>query len=190
MPIYFLVFLASLAATVLLYVIAVIVAAAKRGPFPAVFRGSSASWLQAIGLVLLWWNVGVCWLLVFNVYPIHVDMHLLSESALQAFSRAYTRKLPIVVLPYGLACFAWVLALWSAPVRLSRQAIWGIATLCIISIVVTPLAANAQGDMQEHGFTDAAYSQLISAHVARTLAMSIAAVWALAQTWRLPAKTM
>jgi len=183
MPVYFLCFLASLAATVLLYLAAAVVAGVKRGAFPVFIQGAAANGLQAVGLALLWWNVGVCWLLALNVYPIHVDMHLLSESALQAFSRSYIRKLPIVVLPYGLACLTWALALWSKPGRVSRRTVWAIATLCVVSIIVTPFAANAQGDMQEHGFTDAAYAQLVVAHAVRTLAVSIAAILSLAQTW-------
>ena len=186
MPIYFLFFLALLAATLLLYVTAAVVAGVRRGAFPAVLQGSAASWLQAIGLALLWWNAGICWFAFFNVYPIHVDMRLVGQSSLHAFSRGYISRLHIVVLPYGLACLAWALALWSAPARLSRQAIWGIATLCVISVVVTPFAANAQGDMLDNGFTDAAYGRMMSAHAVRTLALSVAAIWALVQTWRLP----
>ena len=92
----------------------------------------------------------------------------------------------VVVLPYGALCLVWTLALWSAPVRISRRALWGIATLCIISIVSTPWAAGALGEMHDHGYTEQAYQQLQTAHLVRTLALTIAALWALAQGWRLP----
>lgn len=184
MPIYFLVFLATLAVTVLLYVIAIVVAVAKRGSFPSLINRPMSDGLQAMGLALLWWNVGAGWLLLLAVYPIHVDMHLLGESALQAFSRGYTSRLPIVVLPYGFACLAWAAALWSTSTRFTRQAIWVIATLCVISVAASPFAANAQGDMQENGFTNAAYTQLMYGHVVRTVAMSLAAMWALIQSWQ------
>ena len=48
-------------------------------------------------------------------------------------------------------------------------------------------AAGAQGDMQEQGFSDAAFRQLQLAHLARTLCVSVAAVWALLQDRRAPA---
>jgi hypothetical protein len=185
-PFYFLLFLASLALTLLLYVSAIVVAGVKRGQLPMLFRESSASGLQAAGLALLWWNVGAGWLLYLAVYPIHVDMHVLSESALQVFSRGYTTRLPIVVLPYGFACLAWACALWGASARLSRRSIWIVATLCVISVIASPFAANAQGDMQEHGFSDAAYHQLMLAHLVRTLAITVAAAWVSVQVWRLP----
>ena len=185
MPIYFLIFLGTLAASLLLYLGAIAVGITRR-PSPAFIHGDSASWLQAVGVALLWINVGTGWLLFFNVYCIHVDMSAVGDAAFQAFSRGYTRRLPIVVLPYGAACLAWALALWSAPARLSRRAIWIISTLCIVSILSTPWAAGAQGSMQEHGYTEAAYMQLQAAHLVRTLALTIAALLALFQGWRLP----
>jgi hypothetical protein len=60
-------------------------------------------------------------LLFFNVYRIHVDMSGFGDAAFQAFSRGYTRRLPIVVLPYGAMCLLWTLALWSSPARVSRR---------------------------------------------------------------------
>ena len=186
MPLYFVGFLATLAASLLLYSAAVVTVAIRRHPLPILMREQVANHLQAAGVALLWFEVGVAWLLFFNVYRIHVDMNALGNAALQAFSRGYTSRLPIVVLPYGLTCLVWALALWSAPGRISRRAVWAIATLCMISILTTPFAAGAQGDMQEHGFTDGAYRQLQTAHLARTLALTLAATWAIVQGWRLP----
>jgi hypothetical protein len=188
MPLYFMIFLAMLAAALLLYLGAVATVAITRRPPPALIRGVAAGRLQAVGVALLWWGVGVGWLLFFNVYPIHVDMSAFGDAAFQAFSRGYTRRLPIVVLPYGATCLVWMLALWSAPARISRRALWGIATLCILSIVSTPWAAGAQDAMQAHGFTVQAYHQLQISHLVRTLTGTIAAVWALAEGWRLPTR--
>jgi hypothetical protein len=133
-------------------------------PPPLFIRGVAASRLQAAGVALLWSSVGVAWLLFFNVYRIHVDMSAFGDAAFQAFSRGYTRRLPIVVLPYGATCLVWTLALWGAPARISRRALWGIATLCILSIVSTPWAAGAQGEMHDHGYTEQAYQQLQTSH--------------------------
>ncbi|WP_129779834.1 hypothetical protein [Peristeroidobacter soli] len=186
MPLYFITFLATLAVSLLLYVWALVSVVIKR-PLPRFIHGEfAASQLQAVGIALLWVNVGVGWLLFFNVYRIHVDMSALGDLAFQAFSRGYTRRLPIVVLPYGAACLAWVLALWSAPARISRRALWGIATLCVVSIISTPWAAGAQDEMQAHGYTEHAYLQLQTSHLVRTIAVTMAAVWALAEGWRLP----
>jgi hypothetical protein len=186
MPVYFLIFLATLAASLLLYLGALASVAITRGQPPFFIRGVAASQLQAAGVALLWFGVGVSWLLFFNVYRIHVDLSAFGDAAFQAFSRGYTRRLPIVVLPYGAACLAWTLALWSAPVRISRRALWGIATLCILSIVSTPWAAGALGEMHDHGYTESAYEQLQTSHLVRTLALTIAALWALTEGWRLP----
>jgi hypothetical protein len=185
MPLYFMIFLATLAASLLLYVGAIASVAITRRP-PLFIRGVAASRLQATGVALLWIGVGVGWLLFFNVYRIHVDLSAFGDAAFQAFSRGYTRRLPIVVLPYGATCLVWTLALWSAPVRISRRALWGVATLMVLSILSTPWAAGAQDEMQAHGYTEQAYQQLQTSHWVRTLAGTIAALWALAEGWRLP----
>jgi len=186
MPLYFMIFLATLAASLLLYLGAIAPVAITRRPPPVFIRGVAASRLQAAGVALLWFGVGVGWVLFFNVYRIHVDLSAFGDAAFQAFSRGYTRRLAIVVLPYGATCLVWTLALWSAPARISRRSLWGIATLCILSIVSTPWAAGAQDEMQAHGYTEQAYQQLQTSHLVRTLAFTIAAVWALAEGWRLP----
>jgi hypothetical protein len=186
MPLYFLTFLAMLAASILLYVVALGFLAAKRRPLSTWIGGPAASRLQGTTVVLIWWNVGVGWLLYFNVYRIHVDMSALGDAALQAFSRGYTSRLPIVVLPYGVICLLAVLALWSEPARISRRALWGIATLLVLTILSTPFAVGAQGDIQEHGFTQQAYQQLQMAHLVRSVLITIAAVWGIAEGWRLP----
>jgi len=186
MPLYFVFFLAMLASSLLLYVVAVGYVSVTRGPLPIWIGGAAASRLQCAGVALMWWGVGVGWLLFFNVYRIHLDMNALGDAALQAFSRGYTTRLPIVVLPYGASCLLWVLALWSQPLRISRRALWGIATLSVLTILATPFAAGAQGDIQEHGFTRHAYQQLQIAHLARCVLGTIAAVWGIAEGWRLP----
>ena len=186
MPLYFMTFLATLATSLLLYLGAVAIVAVKRHGPPNWVSGVAASSLQAAGIALLWSVAGVCWVLFFNVYRIHVDMSAFGDAAFQAFSRGYTRRLPIVVLPYGAMCLVWTLMLWSEPTRISRRTLWGIATLMVISIASTPWAAFAQDQMQDHGYSEAAYRQLQAAHLVRSLAVTIAAVWALAEVWRLP----
>ena len=186
MPLYFLIFLAMLAASLLLYLGAVATVAITRRSPPGWMPPAAASPLQAAGVASLWFATGVCWLLFFNVYRIHVDMSVLGDAAFQAFSRGYTRRLPIVVLPYGAMCLLWTLALWSSPARVSRRAVWGIATLLIISIASTPWAAGAQDAMQDHGYSEQAYRQLQTSHLVRTLSITIAALWALVEVWRVP----
>lgn len=186
MPLYFVAFLGMLAASMLLYIAAVGFVGARRSPMPIWIGGPAANRLQSASAALLWWNVGVGWLLYFNVYRIHVDMSALGNAALQAFSRSYTARLPIVVLPYGLMCLLTVLGLWSKPGRISRRALWGIATLVVLNILSTPFAAGAQGDIQEHGFTTHAYQQLQMAHLFRSMLITIAAGWAMVEGWGLP----
>jgi hypothetical protein len=188
MPLYFMIFLGTLAASLLLYLIAVVQVAFTRRPPSAFIPASQMVWLQAAGLALLWFGVGVCWLLFFNVYRIHVDMSAVGEAAFRAFTRGYTSRLPIVVLPFGAACLAWTLALWGAPVRVSRRVVWGIATLCVLSIVSTYWAASAHDDMHDRGYTEAAYWQLQAAHLVRSVAFTVAAVLALAEKWRPPSR--
>ena len=179
MPLYFILFLAMLGASALLYLGAVVTAGLTRRPPPALVTGRAADALQLVQLALVWSSVGVGWLLYFNVYRIHIDMAALSDAALQVFSRGYTRRLPIVVLPFGAGALAAALCLWAVPGGVPRRARWGIATLWMLSLASTPWAAGAQGDMQEHGFNDASFQQLQMAHLARTVCVSVAAVWAL-----------
>ena len=186
MPLYFVIFLGTLVASMLLFIVAVGFVAATRRPTPIWIRGAAATRLQGASVALMWWNVGVGWLLYFNVYRIHVDMSALGDAALQAFSRGYTTRLPIVVLPYCLMCLLAMLGLWGEPGRISRRALWGIATLLVLNILSTPFAAGAQGDIQEHGFTLKAYQQLQMAHLVRSLLVTIAAVWGSVEGWRLP----
>ncbi len=186
MPLYFLIFLVMLASSLLLFLGAVATVAITRRSPPGWIPIAAASPLQAAGVASLWFIVGVGWLLFFNVYRIHVDMGGFGDAAFQAFSRGYTRRLPIVVLPYGAMCLLWTLALWSSPARVSRRAVWGIATLLIISIASTPWAAGALDAMQDHGYSEDARRQLQTSHLARTLAITIAAVWALVEAWRVP----
>ena len=179
MPVYFICFLAMLGAAVLLFIAALGIAGLTRRPPPMLIHGRAADVLQAVHLALVWSAVGVGWLLYFNVYRIHVDMAAVGNAAFQAFTRGYTSRLPVVVLPFGAGALAAALGLWAAPGRLSRAAQWGIASLWLLSVVSTPWAAGAQGDMQEQGFTDAAFEQLQGAHLARTLCVTVAAIWAL-----------
>jgi len=69
---------------------------------------------------------------------------------------------------------------------MSRRTLWIIATMMIVSIASTPWAAGAQDAMQDHGYSEAAYRQLQASHLVRSVAVTIAAVWALAEVWRLP----
>jgi hypothetical protein len=69
-PLYFLFFLATLAASLLLYPGAIASVAITRRPPPLFIQRVAATRLQAIGVALLWFNVGVAWLLYFNVYRI------------------------------------------------------------------------------------------------------------------------
>lgn len=184
MPLYFVIFLGTLAASLLLYLGAFAQVAFTRRPPSAFISEGGMLWLQAVGLALLWFGVGVCWLLFFNVYCIHVDMSAVGEAAFQAFTRGYTRRLPIVVLPFGAACLAWTLALWGTPARISRKVVWGIATLCVLAILSTPWAASALDDLHDHGYTEAAYRQLQTAHLVRSVALTVAAVLALAEKSR------
>lgn len=184
MPLYFIGFLMMLGAAALLYLGAVVKTGVTRKPPPALVSGRAADTLHRVHLALVWSTVGVSWVLYFNVYRIHVDMATLSDAALQAFSRGYTRRLPVVVLPFGAGALAAALALWASPGTLSRRAAWGIATLWMLSLASTPWAAGAQGDMQEHGFSDASFQQLQLAHLARTVCVSVAGVWALMSVGR------
>lgn len=186
MPVYFIFFLAMLGAAVLVYASALGVAAVTRRALPTPVKGGAADGLQTLHLALAWINFGVCWLLYFNVYRIHVDMAAVSDAAFLTFARGYTTRLPIVVLPYGAGALAAALALWSAPTGTSRRTLWGVATLWLLSVASTHWAAGAHDDMHDHGFSDAAFQQLQLAHLARTLCVSTAAVWSMWEFRRSP----
>jgi len=185
MPAYFIFFLAMLGAAVVLYATALGTAAVTRRPLPTPVKGGAADGLQTLHLALAWANFGMCWLLYFNVYRIHVDMAAVSDVAFLAFARGYTTRLPIVVLPYGAGALAAALALWSAPTGVSRRALWGTATLWLLSVASTHWAVGAHDDMHDHGFSDAAFQQLQLAHLARSLCVSAAAVWSMWECRRL-----
>jgi hypothetical protein len=58
MPLYFMIFLAMLAASLLLYLGAIASVAITRRPPPLFIRGVAASRLQGAVVALLWWGVG------------------------------------------------------------------------------------------------------------------------------------
>lgn len=184
MPVYFIFFLAMLGAAVVFYATALGAAAVTRTSLPTPVKRGAADALQTLHLALAWINFGVCWLLYFNVYRIHVDMAAVSDVAFLTFARGYTTRLPVVVLPYGAAALTAALALWSAPTGVSRRALWGMATLWLLSVASTPWAAGAQDHMHDDGFSDAAFQQLQLAHLARSLFVSAAAIWAMCECRR------
>jgi len=184
MPPYFIGFLFTLGMSALLFVGALITAGVMRRPPPALLKGRVADGVQLLQLALLWWNVGVTWLLYFNVYPIHADMAALGDAAFKAFARGYVTRLPVVVLPFGAGALCATLGLWATPGRFSRAALWGIATLWMLAVVSTRWAAGAQDDFHDHGFSDAGLRQLQLAHLARSVCVSGAAAWALLQLAR------
>jgi len=179
MPLYFVVFLSMLGASALLFVGASICVGVRRRPLPVLITGRAADTLGLVHLARAWSTVGVCWVLYFNVYRIHVDMAALGDAALRAFSRGCTTRLPVVVPPFGAGALAATLGLWASPGRVPRGVPWDIATSWMLSVASTPWAAGAQGDMQDHGFSQAAFQQLQLSHLARTLCVSVAGVWAL-----------
>ena len=83
MPLYFVIFLGMLVASMLLYIVAFGFMAATRRPTPILIRGAASTRLQGANVALMWWSVGVGWLLYFNVYRIHVDMSALGDAALR-----------------------------------------------------------------------------------------------------------
>ena len=80
MPLYFVTFLGMLAASLLLFMASVGYAALTRRSPPALLPETVSSWLQAAGLALLWFGVGVCWLLFFNVYRMYFDMSAVGDA--------------------------------------------------------------------------------------------------------------
>lgn len=90
------------------------------------------------------------------------------------------------MLPYGATCLIWALALWSTAGKISGRALWAIASLQVISIASTPMAAVALSEMQDSGFSERAHHQLLNSHLVRTFVITISAVLALADVWLLP----
>ena len=59
MPVYFLFFLATLGASALLYVGALVTAGITRKPLPSLVTGRAAQAIQLVQLALVWSSVGV-----------------------------------------------------------------------------------------------------------------------------------
>jgi hypothetical protein len=187
MSLFFIIFLAILAAFLLLTLSAALKAIWQRpGRSRSVPKNDLASgshWvseaLLTVGIALAWWNVSTGWVLYRAVYPIYVDMSAVSPEAFHAFGIGYLSRLAIVILPYGLMCLVWSLLLWVKHPNVSRAKVWSIVVILLISVVVTPLAGTAQDTMSETGFAADLYDRLKWAHLVRTIMVTAAGILAL-----------
>ena len=55
---------------------------------------------------MAWYNVSSGWIAELTIYPVYTDMNVYGPQAFHGFSHGYLSRLPIIVLPAGVMCFA------------------------------------------------------------------------------------
>ena len=142
--------------------------------------------LLLVGVALAWYCVAMGWVCQFTIYPIYVDLAPFGPQVFHAFSHAYLSRLPIIVLPAGVMCLAWVLLLWFPSRDMSRRAVWAIVGLCVAFIAITSVAGSTQGEMGAHGFSESLYLRLMWSNAIRAVlftAIGLLSLAALRSRW-------
>jgi hypothetical protein len=125
--------------------------------------------LLLVGVASAWHCVAMGWVCQFTIYPIYVDLAPFGPQVFHAFSLAYLSRLPIIVLPAGVMCLAWVLLLWFPGRDVSRRTVWAIVGLCVAFIAITTVAGSTQAEMGAHGFSESLYLRLMWSNAIRAV---------------------
>lgn len=142
--------------------------------------------LLLVGVALAWYCVASGWVAQFTIYPIYAVLAPFGPQVFHAFSRAFFWRLPIIVLPAGAMCLAWVLLLWFPCRNLSRRTVWAIVGLCVAFFATTMVAGPTQGEMSAHGFSESLYLRLMWSNAIRAViftAIGLLSLAALRSRW-------
>lgn len=135
--------------------------------------------LLLVGVALGWYCVALGWVAQFTIYPIYADLAPFPQ-AFHAFSQAYFWRLPIIVLPSGAMCLAWVLLLWFPCRNMSRRTAWAIVGLCVAFFAATMVAGPTHGELSAHGFSESLYQRLMWSNGIRAVILTAIGLLSLA----------
>ena len=135
--------------------------------------------LLLLAVAATWYNVSSGWVAELTIYPIYADMNQFGPEAFHGFSRAYLSRLPIIILPAGVMFLSWSLLLWLPCRGVPSRHIWLVIALCTAFVASTPLAAGAQDQMYNGGFSQEMYSRLLWSNGARAVIFTLTGLVAL-----------
>jgi SNF family Na+-dependent transporter len=138
-----------------------------------------ADLLLLVAVAATWYTVSSGWVAEFAIYPIYPDMNQFGPQVFQAFGKAYLSRLPVIVLPAGVMFLAWALLLWVPARGVSMKSIWLGVALCTAFVAITPLAAGAQEQMHDEGFSVILYDRLIWSNGVRAVLFTLIGLLAL-----------
>jgi hypothetical protein len=141
--------------------------------------GRLADMLLLLAVAATWYNVSSGWIAELTIYPIYADMNQFGPEAFRGFSRAYLSRLPIIILPAGVMFLSWSLLLWLPCRGVPSRNIWLVIALCTAFVAVTPLAAGAQDQMYNEGFSQEVYSRLMWSNGVRAVIFTLTGLVAL-----------
>jgi hypothetical protein len=184
----FMLFAAMLVASLLIAAAAGIRTFLKRGqdstphasrPAAPSGRARLADLLLLLAVAATWYNVSSGWVAECTIYPIYADMNQFGPQVFHGFSKAYLSRLPVIILPAGLMFLAWSLLLWVPARGVSSKSIWLAVALCTAFVAITPLPAEAQGQMYDEGFSVVLYDRLIWSNGVRAVLFTLVGLLAL-----------
>ena len=147
--------------------------------------------LLLLGAAMAWYSVASGWICQLTIYPIYTDLSAFGQQAFHGFSRGYLSRLPTIILPLGVLCLAWALLLWVPCRKVSQGIVWAIVCLCLAIVAITPIAAGAQDQMFDTGFSRDLYNRLMWSNGIRVLLITIIGLLSLAamrRRWRFATK--
>ena len=122
---------------------------------------------------LAWYNVASVWTCQLVVYPLYVDLSAGSPAAFHAYSHGYlSRIVPVIILPGGALWTVSALLLWFPCRNVSHLRRWLLVGFCFTALAITPIAASAQGQMHDAGFSAALEARLLWSNWIRTIAFT------------------
>lgn len=108
------------------------------------------------------------WAAQFTIYPIYADIAPLGAEAFHVFSRGYLSRIALVLPPVGVIAGMGVDVMVPLSQRAATHSV-AIVGLCIAFVAVTPFAAIAQEQMQDHGFSESLYARLMWSNAIRAV---------------------
>jgi hypothetical protein len=132
-------------------------------------KSTASDGLLLLGVAMAWYNVSSGWIAQLTIYPIYADMSVYGPQAFHAFRQGYLSRLPIIILPAGVMFLSWALLLWLPCRNVPPSIVWGVVALCVALVALTPIAAGAQDQMYNEGFSNDLHARLLWSHAIRSV---------------------
>ena len=178
----FYVFLFFVAISTLIVLAAAVRIAWTRVARPMPMSSDSAAQARSTGIgdglllaaiALTWYNTASGWICQRVVYPLYVDLSAVSPAAFHAYSHGYLSRIVfVIILPGGALWAVSALLLWFPCCNVSHLRRWLLVGFCFAALAITPIAASAQGQMHDAGFSAALEARLLWSNWIRAIAFT------------------